>query len=504
MRFLVPALALFAALLLAPGVAIGPSADAAVFAGIGDQLLAGDRLYKDAWDHKPPAVYSILAVGQAAFPWVDPWVVSWVLSVLATAGTGLGVAYAATRLGVRQGAAYVAAAAAVAFMAQYLTALGGGLTEPLAALPAAWALVLALSHADTPWRRLASGLLLGIALLTSLQLIPAALAVAGLWLATVNRHHRVRALVDLAVGGAIPWVISGLVLLAAGSLGAAVEALLAYGAAYRAASSVLGAELSRAPAAWTFLSALFLITGAALGGLILLRARDRRRWVVYAMAAWILLAVALFVAQGRFIAHYAIPLAIPLSVLAGVGLDATAARWVRATSPDRVALVLPLAVALIASLAAGLFGGRYELTANQASGNQVATAARYLREHSATGDQLLVWGNRPELYLAAERGPAIPYRFMYPLTTDGWVTPDLVANVLADMSADPPLLVVDAGSAEPGAPGFLPLLIDRPVAREGREVDMLDPLRDYIRANYELVAEVAGWPVYRVRGSEDG
>jgi hypothetical protein len=498
-RFLFAALALVAALLLSPGLAVGPSVDAAVFAGIGEQVLAGDRLYVDAWDHKPPAAYVVLALGQAALPWLSAWVVSWLISVLATAGTGVGLAYALTSLRVSRWAAYIAAAAAVAFMAQYLTSLGGGLTEPLASLPAAGALVLLLSQPQTARRRFAAGLLLGLALLTSFQLMPAALAIAGLCLAMVVRHHRVRALADIAAGASVLWLASALLFLAAGSFGAAFEAVVGYGAAYRAASSAFGGELSRAPAAWTFLSALVLITAAALGGLTLLRSSDRHRRVFYAMAAWIALALALFAAQGRFIAHYAIPLALPLGMLAGVGLDAVAGRWGRRTSPPRVALILPLAVALLASLAAGVFGGRYELTANGDRSHQVATAARYIREHSETGDQILVWGNRPELYLAAERPPAIPYRFMYPLTTDGYVTADLVARVVADMSEEPPMLVVDAGSVEPGAPGFLPLLIDRPIAREGREVDMLAPLREYIRANYELVAESGSWPIYRLR-----
>jgi hypothetical protein len=498
-RVLFIALALLAALLLWPGLAIGPSLDAAVFAGIAQQLRAGDRLYLDAWDHKPPAAYVTFALGQAALAWLSPWVVTWLVSVLATAGTGLGIAHAALRLGARRWAAYAAGGLAVAFMAQYLTALGGGLTEPLAALPASGALVLALSEYPTPARRLGAGLLLGVATLTSLQLAPAVVAVGALWIGSWERSGRLRALVELAIGVASPWLISGLALLAAGSLGAAVNAVFTYGAAYRSSSSAFGAELSRAPAAWTFLSSLALVVPAVLGGAALLRGGHRRRSIIYAMGAWIALALGLFVFQGRFIAHYAIPLAIPLGLLAGVGLNVTADRRTRAGAQARVALALPLVVGLMASVTAGFLGGRYELSANLERSNQVEAVAQFVRGYSEPQDEILVWGNRPELYLAAERSPAIAYRFMYPLTTDGYVRTDLVGRVRSDLSADPPLLIVDAGSGEPGAPGFLPLLIDRPVASEGREVDMLDPLREYIDANYELLTTVDGWPVYRLR-----
>jgi hypothetical protein len=494
-------LVLLSALLLWLGLAIGPSFDAAVFAGIGDQLRAGDRLYVDAWDHKPPGSYVALALGQMALPWLSPWAVSWIVSVLATAGTGLAIAQALAALRVHRWAAYGAAVAAVAFMAQYLTALGGGLTEPMAALPASWALVLALSPGQTSARRLGAGLLLGLAILISLQAAPAVVAVVGLSLALTNSHERLRAPLALALGVALPWLVSGLLLLAVGSLGPAIDAVFVYGAAYRNASTALGAELSRAPAAWTFLSALVLVVPAALGILSLLRTGNRNRAVAASMATWIVLALGLFVFQGRFIAHYAIPLAIPLGVLAGAGLGQTGTRWGRATSSQRGALAIPLVVALLVSLTAGFFGGQYELAANLDRSRQVDAAARYALEHSAPGDEILVWGNRPELYLAADRAPAIPYRFMYPLTTGGYVTPDLVERVRSDLSHGPPLLVVDAGSLEPGAPGFLPLLIDRPVAYEGREVDMLQPLRDFIRANYEPVTEIDGWPIYRLRAA---
>jgi hypothetical protein len=495
------ALAILAAVLLSPGLAVGPSLDAAVFAGIAHQMVGGDLLYVDAWDHKPPGAYLVLGAGLVALQSLSPWLVSWLITVLATAGTGLGVASALAALGVRRGAAYLAAGVAVAFMAQYLTALGGGLTEPLAALPAVWALVLVLWKSLTPRRLVLIGLLLGLAALTSFQLLPAAVCVTGLGLASPMGRDRWRALRNIAIGAAVPLLVVGLALLAAGNLPAAVDAVFGYGAAYRASSAAYGGELARAPAAWTLLSALVLVAPATLGGLELWRAGHRQRQVLYSMMGWIGLAIAIFVYQGRFIAHYAIPLAIPAGVLAGIGLDVAAARWERAASAARIALAVTLGLTVTASALAGFAGGRYELSSNDARGDQVATVARNVMELTEPDDEILVWGNRPELYLAADRGSAIPYRFLYPLTTPGYVTADLVEEVRSELRENPPLLVVDAGSVEPGAPGFLPLLIGRPVAPEGREVDMLQPLRDFIGANYELVAETAGWPVYRLRSA---
>jgi hypothetical protein len=79
----------------------------------------------------------------------------------------------------------------------------------------------------------------------------------------------------------------------------------------------------------------------------------------------------------------------------------------------------------------------------------------------------------------------------------------MVEEVARGLAADPPAVVVDAGSTGPGQPGFLPLLIDRTVLTDGRDLDLLDPLRAFVADRYELAATVAGWPIYVLRGATD-
>jgi hypothetical protein len=79
----------------------------------------------------------------------------------------------------------------------------------------------------------------------------------------------------------------------------------------------------------------------------------------------------------------------------------------------------------------------------------------------------------------------------------------MVDDVARELAADPPEVIVDAGSSAPGQPGFLPLLIDRPIATDGRDLDLLDPIRSFVSERYDLAATVAGWPIYILRsGSE--
>jgi hypothetical protein len=112
---------------------------------------------------------------------------------------------------------------------------------------------------------------------------------------------------------------------------------------------------------------------------------------------------------------------------------------------------------------------------------------------------LLVWGNAPRLYELADRAPATRYSYLYPLTTPGYTTDAMIADVARELADDPPEVIVDAGSSAPGQPGFLPLLIHRPIATDGRDLDLLDPLRSFVRERYDLATTVAGWPVYVLR-----
>ena len=134
---LIGALILLAAALLAPGLIVGPSLDAAVFSHIGGGILDGVAPYAGSWDHKPPGIYLASAGIQAALGWLGPWTADWLLSVAASVGIGLAVARVLERLEVTGWPRALAACGATILASQYLMALGGGLTEPLATLLAA-------------------------------------------------------------------------------------------------------------------------------------------------------------------------------------------------------------------------------------------------------------------------------------------------------------------------------------------------------------------------------
>ncbi|HET7521612.1 MAG TPA: hypothetical protein VFK61_08770 [Candidatus Limnocylindria bacterium] len=486
-----------AAALLAPGLAVGPSLDAAVFAEVAHRVREGATLYVDVWDHKPPGIYLLLTAGQVLLPFLAPWNVSWLLSVVATAGVATLLFGICRRLGMNPVACWLSATSALLVMGQYLMALGGGLTEPFAAVLLAMALGMALEARPqgAPIRAAATGALVSLALLLSVQAAPAAVPLA--WLLIVGGRGAARRLTWGVIGGAIPLLAVVVWMAATGSLDGALDAVVRYTGAYRAVAAATGAALGGPVMAWTLLALLFLVMPAAMG---VVEARHRgglSRELAHACVAWIALALASFLVQGRLFGHYVIPLAVPLALLAGFGVER-----VRALSrPERGRLLLPaVATCLISALAAGV-AGAMELNLVAPDHDRSVTAATAVRENSAETDRIWVWGNEPQLYLDSGRSSTTPYPYLYALVTPGYTTPEQVQAMLEALQADPPAMIVDAGSPTPGAPGFQPLLIDRPVASDGRDLDLLEPLRDFVRGRYREVDRSGGWVVYALGDS---
>lgn len=488
------ALTLLAAAMLAPGLIIGPSLDAAVFSHIGGRLLDGVAPYAGTWDHKPPGIYLASGGIQAVLGWLGPWTAGWLLSVATSVGIGLAVANVLARLEVTGWPRILAACAATTLASQYLMALGGGLTEPPATFLVACALVLAVR--DPTGARLAGmGGLVGLSTIVSIQLLPGGAVVCGLALLQRTARERRKGAGIVALGVAAPLVVAGAWLFVIGALPAAVDAIVAYSGAYRASSTNYGATLGAPVAAWTALASLFVVAPALLGAMSARRARQRRRGVMIAMLLWIGASLVLFVAQGHFYAHYAIPLAVPLGILAGVGLDrvGTSVR----PSVRRAVIVFPLILTVVVSVVAGVVSAAMEVAPVADAHARMAAVSEQL--HDLPAGTMLVWGNQPGLYDVADRAPATRYSYMYPLTTRGYSSPALIGAVARSLADQAPAVVVDAGSNAPGQPGFLPLLIDRPIATDGRDLDLLDPLRAFVASHYRLAATIAGWPIYVLR-----
>ncbi len=478
--------ALVAALLLAPGLSLGPSLDASVFSTVGWRITEGDALYSDIWDHKPPGVYLPYIAARLIAP--DPrvaWVIVWLVSVSAVVIAAVAIRRILGSVATGGASAWAAAGLTALTASAYLLSLGGGMGETFALAPAALAMLAAVRG-----RWMTSGGSAGVAVIISLQAAPAIPALVALGILRGGSGW-LRRLLQAAAGGGLVLVLSVGWLAWNGGLGSALDAIVTYGSAYRSVSTHRGDASAWGLVPWTLLVFLPLLLG--IGFAVLGRGRVADRALALACLTWLVVGIGLIAFQGRFYAHYATPLVLPLALLAGLGLDAALKPGARGLPAPMLAA--PMAVSVALALIAGAAGAADEEAMVRSSAERVSSVAERVRSGSA--DRLLVWGNNARLYELTELAPASRYPYLYPLLTPGYASAQLIADVVREIQADPPRFIVDAGSLEPGAPGLPPLLMPRPVATDGRDLDLLDPLRDFVRANYELLDVIEGWPLYQ-------
>ena len=481
---------------LLPGL-IGPSLDAAVFSVVGERVSQGALPYADIFDHKPPALYLLIALGQLLAGSIGTWKVAWILSVVSVAMTGVVVADTLRQIGWRR-AAWAPGGLCVATLASFPLALGGGLSETACVLPAALALRLAAVGPRTPARLLGAGLLAGVSTAISLQAIPAALAVVVVAavhddVASRSRGSRTMDAMWIASGTAAVW--AGLLLYfgMSDTTLAAFNAIVTYNSAYQRVAYLDDPVAGEALHALLILAPLAL--AAALGTVAALRS-SRHRTVGIGAVVWLGASLAFVAYQGRLELHYTALLVVPLALLAPAGLTMRLQGSLRTVIPRAVTLGL-LTTAFIVSgfmitaettMAMGVRS--YQVARNDA-------VAAWVEKNVPAAGSVFVWGNIPELYLDIPRSPASAYIYLLPLTTPGFVDRATIERVRQEFDVHPPSVIIDAGSRAPGAAGLPALLIPRPVAAaDGRNTDMLDPLRAFVREHYQRAATVDGWPIY--------
>lgn len=306
--------------------------DEGAYATIAVRWLAGDALYRDLFDHKPPLVYAVFALGQRLPGGPIHRVRE--LATLYLLASGLAVLVLSWRLYGR-----VAALAALALFLAYGSSLRfQGLlfnSEAVLVLPATIGCLLAAEGLRA--RRLLplglAGACVGLAIAAKpvggLLLLPLALAALlsarratpERWRSgpSESRAGRVAAALAVALGGALlPLLAFALLLWRQGALPAAYQALIVYNRLYAAESLAQGWDPLFLWRIWAPMLALAL---PALAGLAWALARRDWREPAHVVATlWSLALLATALLSLRAYPHYymaAVPL---LSAWAGAGI----------------------------------------------------------------------------------------------------------------------------------------------------------------------------------------
>lgn len=467
-----------------------PSEDAGVFFYAAERLLDGGAPYRDVWDHKPPGVYFIDALGLAIGREVGVWLMQ-VAFLVAAALLG----YRAVRRAFGATAALVASLAwLVALPRLFLSEEGQTGFVEFYALPLQFgALLLAAEMRSLTVRRaVAIGILGGAAVLLKPTL-------AGLWIAigvvtlVQQRRRAAAAVAAMAVGVLVP--IAGVFIWAAsrGVVAEMVDQVIVYNRAYAAFAS----PSERITAVFAGLRLTVPSGLAAVAAGAWLYALARRRWQPMVVVALIAFPLEIVLATwGRGYHYYFIPWLPAMAILA-----AFAANEVQRLMPPHIARpVLVIAVVLMFVQPAVLVA-RLALASE---GGESRLAAAYVTANTRADDTVLVWGSHAEvLFLAGRRSPS-RYVYQYAaLATRGYATPARVEELLADLQRARPALIVDASRDSFVTPPLDLEALRTWVSPEPQYAPLpeLERLVGYVLANYERVAAEAstGWPVWRRR-----
>lgn len=501
--------------------------DSGVFAYCGARMLAGDVLYRDCWDNKPPAVYLIDAA-VVALGGQNPWAIWW-FQLLWTTASSAAICFVVWRAW-RNG--WAAAFSTLLFIGTALTNFyytGGNLTENYLLLPlalTAGALLAGLRSGRLRWMAVIGALTAFAVLLKPTYFGMGAAAALTVLLFYFVRRQWARGLKQLGaflLGLILPLALVALIFWRLGALADLWFAVFQHNVGY--VESGLSGTTLRATLRQFFvtqpLAGLFWIALASLGIYALLRALSKPVRSLAApenYPAWwlggLLLALPVQMASiaisGKNFGHYFLEIMPALALLASSGAAILSTKPILQSLRNgrlRAALRIGLALALLALAGVWLKGlNARELINLERLSSTVQNPdlwdypfndlEQYIVDNSRADESVLIWATHPDFNFVT--GRRSPTRYIFPLHV---LTPTPKGEsgfpeLLTELAADPPRLIIQQVVSSANLPSFSAPESElcnncSAAARSG----LLD-LQRYIEENYTYATQIYDWQVY--------
>ncbi len=529
---------------VSPLVRTVPGRDSGVFLYVASVILDGGLPYRDVWDHKPPAIYYLDALG-LALTGRSLWGVWIVQTVFVCSAIVLGFTLMRKAFGSMP--AFFGSVAWISTLGLLL--IWENYPEEYA-LPLQFGSLYLLHKAEmshqTLWRRLlimgAIGMLAAASFLLKPTLVGTHISIVALLLFRgLDKARRLlSALADsgsIFTGAVLVLVPTTVYFWSGGVMGLAFDAVFRYNFFYLAASSggrllsVLSGigglpALSGAPA-------LALLAWAALCKDILGRwARNRvpasplyagsGRDVIsgasgdggrelLSMLGLIAFPIELLLVAtpGRSYGYYYtawLPIIGILCALFACGVLSAGESWTLRSiwAPwARVGCLCAFLPVLIGIPAVAI---SERISAPVSTAATRLEAVRYITAHTSAADRVLIWGAEPGVNFVAQRSSPTRFVYQYPLFTRGYSDAALIRAFLLDIESNQPALIIDASSSDKITPPlekeqrtqWSPILVYAlPVG--------FDSVLHYLSTNYERVGtlEPDGWGTYARKPPED-
>ena len=434
-----------------PGMNV-PSRDYGIFSYIGQQIVLGKLPYKDAWDHKPPAVFYVDALGLWAAHGLR-WGIWAIEFICLAAATWLSYLLIKKLWGVFP----ALCAVAIWTFGLNITLQGGNITEEFPLPLHFLALILFLRLAESPDNYL-DGLIIGLAFSISFlfrannAMVETAI-VLTLWLIwIIQRNFRVllRQSLWMGIGALIPILITSIYFWALGIFKAMFDASITYNVIYSetnfngASGSVAGLQNLGLPA-WIGLIGYGVV-------LFLLIRQLRAKTKPSAMLIFLLIgcpfAVAVTDPAQRNYGHYFVnwlPFVALLSGLTFYTIQNLVPKFKNLKLSESYYLGFASLVAVILFVLTDLAIQNWISFVNLFNRSEVerdSVISVYVEKYTNPGDLVLFWGGFPGENLMAHRASPTAY-ITYPLLLDANLSETFSNQFLVDLTKNRPALIVD-------------------------------------------------------------
>jgi len=474
-----------------------PSRDSGVFLYMGWRFLSGDVPYRDVWDHKPPLIYFVDALGLTLTP-ASLWGV-WFLQIIFIFFTLLLI----YKLLDREFGIYAALAGTITLTSGLLTILEkGNVTEEYALAFQAlcfWLFISAWKR-DFPirasfWIGLSGGLAFNFKQTT-----------IGIWITyglillvirLFQRKFPFKDLLALFAGWFIPSVVFILYFASQNALFDYWEQAFLYNFIYIGKHEGIRRLIPVFIKGFAYLRNGWVLYLALLGWLAGLGYVWTRRKNFAEVHPLVLIALVnlpieflLIMISGRSILHYYLTPLPVMAILAGILVYAAPfllGKISRASTPQ-VQRWVPGIVLIVILL--GQFGQvkYYPEYVHALHDNDRAPVIDYVLENTEEGDQVLIIGAESVVNFLARREAPTRYVYQYPLALLG--RRPMFEEYFNQILKNKPALIIDTrGRPRLDDKLYTPLQKRSQIVREGVQ---------YLGENYEQVAQFDEWFVYRL------
>jgi hypothetical protein len=504
--------------------------DPGIFSYIGEQLLAGKALYRDAWDSKGPFIFYLYALG-IGIGGHSGWGIVLLNYLFVYAAILFGEAGLRKAFGPR-----AAAIGTLGWLAGLLIT-GSYLGIEMAALPFEFAALYFYVRFQLDRESIRYLVLIGItgalAFLSrpndmGMQLSIAILIFFSGFSARQWKMTAIR-LLALLLGFLIPLTLVAAYFASQHTLGDLIDASIVYNVFYSDTTM-----LSRAVSVLYGLAVLSGVTLTAAAGFLLSRINsfrcrlrsDQRSLLALALVD-LPVEIVLATLSGRNYTHYYVlwlpVFAILITFLIYVLLEDSEffkqefhlgawrdhgllhfpfthvlLAWLDSIL-DRLYARNSILIALSILLAINGLSFRISRIWNSLGPDRNKSVVEFIQSHTKPGDFVLMWAADIEFNFLAERPSPGPYAHLYPLFTQGYQTPAMVEGLLAELVQDQPM-VIDCSSSDMLSPPIddAQRLLWRPYVGNWGLIPEMDDVFKYIHAHYERVGVVGpyDWVVY--------